>query len=126
MSLRLLGYALTERMRVLPQYNAAYMFFTMADLDSFQYQSGDLSNVVNYPLSIEGIQFVALFKEHPNEIRISFRSKGDFSVNEFARLHFGGGGHKNAAGGKSYDKLMTTLRKFTETLEQYKDQLTSD
>ena len=76
--------------------------------------------MTNYGLSIQGIVFTAIFIEHRDEnlVKISFRSQGDFNVNEFARTHFSGGGHINAAGGKSEDSLAQTLQKFEHLLAQ--------
>ncbi len=79
--------------------------------------------MVNYALSIKGIKFAALIIDRNGEIKLSFRSIGDFSVNDFARNHFDGGGHKNAAGGSSKLSLQETLRKFENLLPDYKDKL---
>ena len=123
--LRLLGFILSQRMVVLPEYNVAYVYVTLADLLAFNYQTGDLEGVVNYPLSIDGINMVALFKEQTDTIRISMRSKGNFSVNDLARKHFYGGGHRNAAGGKFDQNLDQTIAYFCSILENYKEELAS-
>lgn len=115
--LRLLGYCLSERLHVLPQYKTAYIYLTKDDLKKFNYQAGDTEGVVNYALTISGIEFAALFSEKEDLIRISFRSKGEFSVNDFARKHFDGGGHKKAAGGNSNKTMSETLKKFIENLK---------
>ena len=111
--LQLLGRAL-QNMKVFPQYKTSYMSLTQKELDEFHYEKGDTEGVVNYGLSIKGIHFAAIFIEHREEniIKISFRSQGSFDVNQFAREHFNGGGHINAAGGKSYENMKTTLTKF--------------
>ena len=114
--LRLLGYCLSERLVVIPKYNTAYIFLTKEDLQRFNYKPGDTEGVVNYALTIQGIEFAVLFTERDDYIRISFRSKGEFSVNEFARKHYEGGGHKNAAGGNSYKSMDETLKEFTKKL----------
>jgi bifunctional oligoribonuclease and PAP phosphatase NrnA len=75
---------------------------------------------VNYALSIEGINFAALMIERPDAVKLSFRSRGEFSVNEFARKYFDGGGHKNAAGGKSDLDLIETENKFLDILKHTK------
>ena len=80
---------------------------------------------MNYALSITGIKFAALIIDRSVMIKISFRSIGDFSVSEFSRSHFEGGGHKNAAGGKSELSLEATVSKFEKLLEKYKDQLSN-
>lgn len=112
-SLRLLGRAL-QNMKVIPKHKTAYISLSQKELDEFHYEKGDTEGIVNYGLSIKGIVFAAIFIEHREEniIKISFRSQGDFDVNQFARAHFGGGGHINAAGGKSYDTLENTIKKF--------------
>jgi bifunctional oligoribonuclease and PAP phosphatase NrnA len=121
--LRLLGYSLSEKLRVLPEYATAYISLTKDELDRFNYQVGDTEDVVNYALSIKGIRFAAMFMERDNKIRVSLRSVGDFSVNAFAREHFEGGGHKNAAGGDSFLSMEQTLAKFEQLLLSYKSEL---
>lgn len=121
--IRLLGYCLSERLHVLHQYNAAYIYLTADDLERFNYKRGDTEGVVNYTLSLKGINLGALFIEKEGKIRISMRSIGDFSVNKLARDHFLGGGHKNAAGGDSFLSMNDTIRKFEEILPQYRQAL---
>ena len=115
--MRLLGHSLSERLVVLPELSMAYIYLTKEDLKKFNYQVGDTEGVVNYALSIKGIQLAALFTERENKIRISFRSKGNFNVNIFARTHYEGGGHKNAAGANSYISLEETLNRFESILK---------
>lgn len=114
--LQLLGRAL-QNMKVFPNYKTAFTYVTNAELKSHQYAKGDTEGFVNYGLTIKGIIFAAIFIENADEgiIKISFRSQGDFDVNTFAREHFNGGGHKNAAGGKSFESLTDTIKRF-ETL----------
>ena len=121
--LRLLGYSLSEKLVVLQEFHTAYIYLTAADLQRFNYQIGDMEGVVNYALSIEGINLAALFTERDNSIRISFRSKGNFSVERLARDHFDGGGHPNASGATSYLTMDETLRMFLETLPLYSEAL---
>ncbi len=104
----------------MPNHSAAYTFLTQQDLDEFQYQKGDTEGIVNYGLSIKGINLAAIFIENKEEgmVKISFRSEGDFDVNEFARSYFNGGGHINAAGGKSFDSLNETVLKFETILKE--------
>jgi len=120
--LQLLGCAL-KNLKVLPNYKTAYIYLTQKDLDTYNFKKGDTEGFVNYGLSIEGVIFAAIFIENKQEniIKISLRSKGDFSVNEFSRAHFSGGGHTNAAGGKSDDSLKETLSRFENLLKDYKD-----
>lgn len=121
--MRLLGFSLSERMKVLPEYGTAYIYLSRKDLKRFNFQIGDTEGVVNYALSIDGVSMAVLFTEKENYIRMSLRSKGKFSVNEFVRKHFEGGGHKNAAGGNSYLPLHETLDKFEALLPEYQHDL---
>jgi bifunctional oligoribonuclease and PAP phosphatase NrnA len=121
--LRLLGFSLSEKLVVLPESNTAYISLSKAELDSFNHQVGDTEGIVNYALSIKDINLAALFMEREGLVKISFRSKGDFSVNELARKHFNGGGHCNAAGAYSYISLNETIDKFVSLLPAYRDAL---
>ena len=123
--LRLLGYSISEKLVVLEEYNTAYISLSKDDLDRFNYQVGDTEDVVNYALSIAGINLAALFSERDDVVRVSFRSKGNFSVNDIARKYFNGGGHINAAGAISHLSLEETVRIFVEKLPEYKEKLTS-
>ena len=118
-SLQLLGRAL-QNMKILTEKNTAYITLSQHELDTFNYTKGDTEGIVNYGLSIRGIVFAAIFIEHKEEniIKISFRSQGDFDVNQFAREHFNGGGHINAAGGKSNMTLQQTVEKFEKLITQ--------
>lgn len=111
--LQLLGRAL-QNLKVIADKKTAYITLSQKELDDFGYEKGDTEGIVNYGLSIKGIHFAAIFIEHTDEkiIKISFRSQGDFDVNLFARSHFNGGGHMNAAGGKSNETLEKTIEKF--------------
>ncbi|UMY64391.1 MULTISPECIES: bifunctional oligoribonuclease/PAP phosphatase NrnA [unclassified Flavobacterium] len=111
--MQLVGRAL-QNMKLIPEKKTSYITLSQEELDTFRYIKGDTEGVVNYGLSVKGIVFTAIFIEHRDEniIKISFRSKGDFDVNRFARTHFNGGGHINAAGGKSNDSLAETVRRF--------------
>ena len=80
-------------------------------------QSGDTEGLVNFPLSVKGVRIAALIKEDMSMIKLSFRSKGEINVNEFARQHFNGGGHKNAAGGRSNEKLDKTINRIIDLLK---------
>jgi len=121
--MRLLGYCLSKKLKVLKDLYTAYIFLTKEELQQFNFQVGDTEGVVNYALAINGIHFAVLITEKENFIRLSFRSKGDFSVNSFARKYFEGGGHKNAAGGNSYLAMDQTVKKLEELLVKYKDQI---
>jgi bifunctional oligoribonuclease and PAP phosphatase NrnA len=121
--LQLIGYVLSEKLKVLPEYHTAYMLITSDELKKFGSQTGDTEGLVNYGLSINGIRFAVLMYDRKEEIKLSLRSIGNFSVNEFARKHFEGGGHKNASGGSSRLTLEQTLQKFLDLLPDYKEQL---
>jgi len=122
--LLLLGQALSN-LQILPSYKTAYITLTDEEKKRFDFQKGDTEGVVNYALSLKGIVFAAIFIEDKEQgiIKISFRSKGSFSVNQFARNHFNGGGHDNAAGGKSDLEMAKTITKFTSLLPEYKKEL---
>lgn len=115
--LQILGRAL-QNMIIYPKFKTAYTTLTQEELNSFNYVKGDTEGIVNYGLSIQGIHFAAIFIENKEEkiIKISFRSQGDFDVNQFAREHFNGGGHRNAAGGKSELTMEETQKKFEDLL----------
>ena len=111
--LQLLGRAL-QNMKVIAEHKTAYTTLNQEELNSFNYVKGDTEGIVNYGLQIKGIHFAAIFIENKEEkiIKISFRSQGDFDVNQFARDYFHGGGHRNAAGGKSEETMEETIEKF--------------
>ncbi len=121
--LRLLGHAITNRMIVLNDYHTAIIQLSKEDLKQFDFQIGDTEGIVNYPLSMENINLAVLLTEKKDLVRLSFRSKGDFSVNEMAREHFKGGGHLNAAGGNSELSLKETFNKLLAVLPAYRQLL---
>ena len=122
--LQLMGCALNN-LKFLEPFKTAYISLTNKELDSHDFQKGDTEGLVNYGLSLKGAKFAVIFIEHKQEgiIKISFRSKGDFDVNTFARTHFNGGGHKNASGGRSNLNLEDTIAKFISILSEYKSEL---
>jgi phosphoesterase RecJ-like protein len=122
--LLLLGQALSN-LQILPSLKTAYITLTDEEKKRFDFQKGDTEGVVNYALSLKGIIFAAIFIEDKEQgiIKISFRSKGKFSVNQFSRKHFSGGGHDNAAGGKSLVSMEETITKFTSLVSEYKTEL---
>lgn len=121
--IQFLGFALSQRLKILPEFQTAYFAISDRDLAKFRSKTGDTEGIVNYALSIEGICFAALITDRSEMIKMSFRSVGDFSACDFARNHFEGGGHKNAAGGKSNLSLEETITKFEHLLSEYQDQL---
>jgi phosphoesterase RecJ-like protein len=121
--LRLLGYAISQKMVLLPELKTAYIALTKKELESFDYQVGDTEGVVNYALSVDGVMVAVLLTERKDRIRVSFRSKGNFAVNRMAREHFKGGGHMNAAGGDSFENMEGTIGKLKKVLQQYKEEI---
>ncbi|MBI9066163.1 MAG: bifunctional oligoribonuclease/PAP phosphatase NrnA [Salinivirgaceae bacterium] len=117
--LRLLGHAINTNLRVLPEYQAAYIFLSKKDLENYNFQPGDTEGFVNYPLSIHNVVFSAIFIEKEGVTKCSFRSKGSFPANIVSKENFNGGGHINAAGGESKLGLSETINKFEEILPKY-------
>ncbi len=121
--LHLLGEAL-NKLVFLPQFKTAYIALSKADLRKYNYQKGDTEGFVNYGLALEDANFAALFLENDDEgVRISFRSKGNVPANEFAKKYFNGGGHKNAAGGRTKKSLAEAVALFLEKLPEFKSKL---
>ena len=122
--LKFMGNAFLNRMIVLPEFKTAIMAIPKTDIYKFDLKTGDTEGLVNYLLSIEGIKFAAIVIDREEERKWSFRSKGNFDVNIFARTHFEGGGHANAAGGRSSKSVDETFDDFKNIIENYKSQLT--
>jgi phosphoesterase RecJ-like protein len=122
--LQLLGKALSNLVKVEP-LNAVYITISQEELDQCNFKKGDTEGFVNYGLSLDGIELAIIMIENSQEniVKMSFRSKSTFNVNEFARKHFNGGGHNNAAGGASFQSLEATKEKVHQTILEYKDQL---
>jgi len=120
--LRFTGYCLSEKMVILPDLQTAYIWLTKEEMNRFSHQKGDTEGLVNYPLSIAGISIAVLFTEQDDHIKLSLRSKGDLPVNELASKYFKGGGHLNAAGGKSYRSMKETLAYFEKILKEFLNQ----
>ena len=121
--LRLLGFSINNRMEVLDTYSTAIIALSKSDLEKFDFQPGDTEGVVNFPLSMKKIKMSVLITERDDQIRFSFRSKGDFSVHELSNKYFKGGGHTNAAGGTltcSFDEAVAQLK---AVLPEYQDLL---
>jgi len=114
--MQFLGYVLLEKMEILPQYKTGVIVLSKKDMKLFGITTGDTEGLVNYPLSIAGVRLSVLFTERTDEIKMSFRSKGNFDVSSFARIYFSGGGHFNAAGGTSKKTLDQTVTNFKEIL----------
>lgn len=121
--LRLLGHAISNNMLVWDELHTALIFLTKEDLINYNYHVGDIEGVVNYPLMMDKINMSILLTERDNQIRLSFRSKGEFSVNQLARDHFNGGGHRNAAGGRSNTNMQESINTIKDVLVNYKEAL---
>ena len=121
--LRFIGHVLLNRLDVYYEYNTALITVPWKDLVKYQIKTGDTEGLVNYPLSIQGIKLAALIVDRDEEIKCSFRSKGNFDVNTFARANFEGGGHVNAAGGRSRDTLEHTVQRFIKAMKENASQL---
>jgi phosphoesterase RecJ-like protein len=121
--MNLLGYSIYEKLKVIEEFSTAFISLSYDELKRFNYQDGDTEGFVNYALSIEGIKFAAIFKEHEDQIRISFRSRDDFEANMFAKKHFNGGGHRYAAGGRTDESLDEAISRFVSLLPNYRNQL---
>lgn len=121
--LRLLGFAISNRMLVWEEFNTALIYLTKTDLNKYKYAVGDTEGLVNYPLMMNKVNLSILITEKDNKLRLSMRSKGDFSVNDLARNHFNGGGHKNAAGGNVTGTIDDLIADFKQILPNYKKDL---
>lgn len=120
--MQFLGYVLLEKMEIFPQEHAGMIALSKQDLKSFGMNINDTEGLVNQPLSIKGVQFATLITERTDEVRLSFRSKGDLDVNAFARKYFNGGGHLNASGGKSEKSFSETVTYFKQILNEIRPQ----
>ena len=116
---RLFGYAINRKMKMLLKGTVAYMSLTEEEMRRYWFQQGDSEGFVNYPLTIKKMRMSAMFSEQQDFIRVSLRSRGDVDVNTFARRYFNGGGHKNAAGGKSFVSMEETIQHYIEAVNEY-------
>lgn len=121
--LRLTGYALNEKLEVIPECAAALISLTLEELKRFNYRPGDTEGLVNQALSIKGIKMAAFFREGSNEVKVSLRSKGTFDVNQFARKSWNGGGHMNAAGGSTTESIDAAIARFKQEIEVVSEQI---
>lgn len=121
--LRFLGHVLTNRMEVFYELNTAMISIPKSDLLRYGIKTGDTEGLVNYPLSIQGIKLVGLVIDRDEERKWSFRSKGQFDCNTFARTYFEGGGHYNASGGRDSESLQRTVQKFRTAIHENKSLL---
>lgn len=116
--IRFIGHVLTRRLEFFYEYNTALIAITRHDILKYEIKTGDTEGLVNYPQAVQGIKLVGLVIDRDEERKWSFRSKGDFDCNEFARKYFNGGGHFNAAGGNSKDSLELTVTAFKQVLKE--------
>ncbi|MGC4235037.1 MAG: bifunctional oligoribonuclease/PAP phosphatase NrnA [Niabella sp.] len=116
--LRFIGHILSNRMEFFYEYNTALIAITKQDLLKYEIKTGDTEGLVNYPLTVQGIRLVGLVIDRDEERKWSFRSKGDFDCNTFARRYFNGGGHFNASGGNTKDTLQQTIEKFKMAIKE--------
>ena len=121
--LRFLGHILSNRLEVFYELNTAMVYITKFDLLKYGIKTGDTEGIVNYPLSIQGIKLVGFVVDRDEERKWSFRSKGQFDCNTFARKYFKGGGHYNAAGGSDTESLEKTIQKFKQVIKENKNLL---
>jgi len=121
--LKFLGNALLNKLIIIKESRVAYIAISAKELEAYNSQTGDTEGLVNFALSVDNVVFAAVIIERSDGVKISFRSKGDFSVNDFARNFFNGGGHKNAAGGRSDLSLEETVKTFKELVNAHKDEL---
>ncbi len=117
--LRLNGYALAEKMKVYPAHRAALISLTRAELNRYHYERGDTESLVNRPLSAPDVVYSVFLREEEGYVKVSTRSKGDFPVNKLCENHFGGGGHKNAAGGEFRGTMTRAIELFESILDEY-------
>lgn len=97
--LRLMGHMMKDLLTI-TEDGAAYMILDLKTQREYDIKDGDTEGFVNMPLSIAGVRISLLLKEDTDRIRVSIRSKKGTSANRCARMHFNGGGHENAAGGR--------------------------
>lgn len=116
---RLFGYAINRKMELIHNGRVAYMSLKESEMRRFGFQQGDSEGFVNYPLTIKKVKMSVMFLEHTNFIRVSLRSRGQVDVNLFARRYFNGGGHKNAAGGKSFVSMEETIEHYICSVEEF-------
>jgi len=120
---RLLGFTLSQRMKIYPELHSALIWLSKEDQSQFKFSKGDTEGFVNYPLSIRNILFSTFIREDDALVKMSFRSQGSFPCNQFASEFFHGGGHRNASGGEFYGSFEDAVKLFEESLFSYAEQL---
>ena len=121
--MKMVGYCMYSKLELIPEYKTAYLSLNQDEIKKYHSTTGDTEGVVNIALAIKDVKLAAFFFQTPKLIKISLRSKGVFSVKDIAQTHFNGGGHRNAAGGKSFVSMDETIQKFISILPDYKEGL---
>ena len=119
---KLFGYTINRKMKTLLGGRVAYMSLTEEEMRRYWFQQGDNEGFVNYPLTIKKMKMSAMFTAQTGFIRVSLRSRGDIDVDTFARRYFNGGGHKNAAGGKSFVSMEETIEHYIKSVKEYHEE----
>ena len=116
---RLMGYTISQKMKVYPANKAAMISLTAKELEAYHFKKGDSEGFVNIPLAVKGVVFSAFFREDKEYIKVSLRSKGDFPANKVAEKYFNGGGHKNASGGEFFGSMEEAIALFESVLPEF-------
>lgn len=117
--LRLWGYALSQKLELYQNGQAALLPISKAELERYHYHPGDTEGLVNQGLSIQGVRLSIFLAEKGEGVKLSARSQGHLPVNQLMKEHFNGGGHMNAAGGSSPASLDATLKRFKEVIPAF-------
>jgi phosphoesterase RecJ-like protein len=116
--IQLVSFCLAHNLHLHRNNKVATITLNEEEQKRFNMQKGDTEGLVNHGLSVNGVMLSAFFTHRDGIVKISFRSKGDIDVNAFSRKYFEGGGHKNAAGGKSEMSLEATVEKFLSLVHE--------
>ena len=118
-SIRISGYAQSMKMDLVAGGRGALITLSGSELKDFGYQKGDTEGLVNIPLAIPGVQFsIYLREDEPEFVKVSMRSRGEFSVKELCERYFGGGGHLNAAGGEVHGSLSQAIQRVIDIIPE--------
>lgn len=126
-SFNLLAHCISNCLELMEDCNTGIIAVSHADHRRFNIQRGDLEGVVNFVLRIRQMRCAVLITERRDIVKISMRSKGDFSVQEICSKHFNGGGHLNASGGSIHKPFKDVISFFKEIIRnEYKEELTKE
>lgn len=117
--LKLIGYLLYEKMKIISGSNVSYMLISKDELKEFDFKNGDHEGIVNMPLSVSDVKISIIAVETDDYIKISLRSKGNYDVNLLSKKYFKGGGHKNAAGGRIYKPYSETEKYIIDSVTEF-------